>query len=81
MPKFKQGDKVVVSSKCEELNYRGISGKVLEVRAYYSDGLINRVSLDNTVNNACIFWFADHELEDANVLTDMVGELVRESSN
>lgn len=61
MSKFREDDKVIVSQSCKDERYRGIAGVVLEVRPY-SDGLINRVCLDKSVDHACIFWFADDEL-------------------
>lgn len=73
MSKFKEGDKVVISAECKDAEYRGIAGTVLEIRPY-SDGLINRVCLDKSVNCACIFWFSDQDMHaqqpsEGNVLT------------
>jgi hypothetical protein len=77
MSKFKQDDKVVISSECEDARFRGISGTVLDVsHVQSSDGLVNRVSLDRPVNNACVFWFADHELQEANRLVHMSDEQI-----
>jgi len=63
MSTFKEGDKVVISTMCKDAEYRGIAGTVLEVRSYYSDGLINRVCLDKSVNCACVFWFSDDDMQ------------------
>lgn len=61
MDKFKHDDRVTISTECEDEIYHGISGTVIDIYPS-SDGLVNRVCLDKSVNQACIFWFADHEL-------------------
>lgn len=79
MNKFKEGDKVVISTMCKDKQYHGISGTVIDDLgiATGSDGRAYRVCLDKPVNNACVYWFADHELLDANVLVPITGEKVQ----
>jgi hypothetical protein len=80
-PKFKLGAKVVISHDCNDEEYRGISGTLLDVDPVpFSHKRRNRVCLDRPVNNACVFWFTDDELQDANTLV-VVEEKQLENQN
>jgi len=67
MSKFKPDDKIIISLECEDEEYAGLTGTVIDV-VPHADGLVNRVCLDKPVHGSSILWFADSDLIDTKSL-------------